>query len=112
MVDRSNDENGLIDNFTIPNGVKVIEVYASAYITYGTEHIISLKVSRSSYESWINISDEYSISEKVYVGVTPNKEYSIYTEAETREQEDCKIDRLYIKYSQEINKKTPTVTDY
>lgn len=110
-MDRSNDENDLIDNFTIPNGVKVIEVHASAYTAYDTMHIITLNVS-SSGGDWIVITGEKSIYHTVYVGVTPNKEYYIRTYAETREGEDCKIDRLYIKYSSEINKKTPTITDY
>lgn len=111
-MDRSNDKNGLIDDFTILNGVKVIEVYASAYITYGTEHIISLTVESSSSGQWIYNTGEGNTNDTVYVGVTPNKKYYIRTYAETREGEDCKIDRLYIKYSSEINKKTPTVTDY
>ena len=89
----------------------MIEVYASAYITYGTEHIIALDVSSNSSQ-WIFATELYNVYRTVYVGVTPNKEYYIRTYAETREQEDCKIDRLYIKYSSEINKKTPTITDY
>lgn len=110
-MDRSNDENGLIDNFTIPNGVKVIEVYASAYITNDTAHNIHLSV-RSSGGDWINITGETTVYHTVYIGVTPNKEYYIHTHAETREIEDCKISRLYIRYSPEINNKTPTIYDY
>lgn len=110
-MDRSNDENDLTDTFTIPNGVKVIKVYASAYITDGTEHYISLNVI-SIGGIWIRIDDIGIVSHTVYVGVTPNKEYYIRTYAETREMEDCEIVRLYIQYSPEINKKTPTVTDY
>lgn len=110
-MDRSNDENGLNDDFTIPNGVKVIKVYASAYITNNTEHIINLSVV-SSGGNWIFINGETSIHHTVYVGVTPNKKYYIRAYAETREVEDCKIDRLYIKYSPEINKQTPTIIDY
>lgn len=111
-MDRSNDENDLIDNFTIPNGVKVIEVYASAYITDGTMHIINLSVVNGSGVSWIFISDENRIDHTVYVGVTPNKQYYIRTYAETREIKDCKISRLYIRYSPEINRRTPTIIDY
>lgn len=110
-MDRSNDENDLIDTFTIPNGVKVIKVYACAYITDGTEHYITLNVN-SIGGNWIRIRDIGIVSSTVYVGVTPNKEYYIHTNAETREMEDCEIVRLYIQYSPEINKKTPTVTDY
>ena len=110
-MNRSNDKNDLTDTFTIPNGVKVIKVYASAYITDGTEHYISLNVI-SNGGNWIRIDDIGSVSHTVYVGVTPNKKYHISTYAVTREMEDCKIDRLYIQYSPEINKKTPTVTDY
>lgn len=110
-MDRSNDKNDLTDTFTIPNGVKVIKVYASAYITDGTNHYISLNVI-SIGGIWISINDIGIVSHTVYVGVTPNKEYCINTYAVTREGEDCKIDRFYIRYSPEINKKTPTVTDY
>lgn len=111
LVDRSNDENGLNDDFIIPNGVKVIEVYASAYISGGTEHIISLTVDSSSGQ-WIYTTGEGNTSHTVYVGVIPNKKYYTYIHAETREGEDCKIDRFYIKYSPEINKQTPTITGY
>lgn len=89
----------------------MIEVYASAYITDGTEHYISLNVI-SIGGIWIRIDDIGIVSRTVYVGVTPNKEYYIHTYAETREMEDCEIVRFYIKYSPEINNETPTVTDY
>lgn len=111
-MDRSNDENDLIDTFTIPNGVKVIKVYASAYITDSTEHYIALNVNSIGGNRWIDTDGIGIVSHTVYVGVTPNKEYYIRTYAETREMEDCTIDRLYIQYSPEINKQTPTVTDY
>lgn len=112
-MDRSNDENDLTDIFTIPNGVKVIEVYASAYISDNIiSHIINLCVYSGSGERWISKDDEHDVFHTVYVGVTPNKEYYVYTLAETRENDDCKIDRFYIKYSPEINKQTPTITDY
>lgn len=111
-MDRSNDDNDLNDDFTIPNGVKVIEVYASAYITYYTMHIINLSVISSSNGYWILSDDKSSVFHTVYVGVTPNKEYYIRTYAETIEDEDCKISRLYIRYSPEINRRTPTIIDY
>lgn len=110
-MDRSNDDNDLEEYFTIPNGVKVIEVYASAYIIDGTDHIIRLSVYSDS-STWIYASDDGGIYHTVYVGVTPNKKYHVYAVTESRENEDCKIDRFYIKYSPEINNKTPTVTDY
>ena len=111
LVDLSNEDSDLNESFTIPNGVKVIEVHASAYITDYTSHIINLYVY-SSGGLWIFKQNERDAFHTVYVGVTPNKNYYVHAYAETREGEDCTIDRFYIKYSPEINKQTPTVTDY
>lgn len=109
-MDRSNDDNSITEYITIPNGVKVIEVYAAAHITDNIYHLIRLYIS--SNKSWFSSSDYMGIDGTVYVGVTPNKQYTVYVDTETREGEDCKIDRFYIKYSPAINNKTPTVTDY
>lgn len=109
-MDRYNNDNSITNYITIPNGVKVIEVYAAAHITHNTYHLIELGIS--SNKSWFFSSDYTEIDGTVYVGVTPNKQYTVYVGTNTREGEDCKIDRFYIKYSPAINNKTPTVTDY
>ena len=112
LVDRSNDENGLNDEFIIPNGVKVIEVYASAHIVDNTEHYIALDARSGNGKMWCSNTGITSVECTEYIGVTPNKRYHVYVDTDTRENEDCDIDRFYIKYSPEINNKTPTVTDY
>ena len=110
LVDRSNDDNSITEYITIPNGVKAIEVYAAAHITDNTDHLINLYIS--SNKSWFCSSGYMEIDGTVYVGVTPNKRYTVYVDTKTRDGEDCRIDRFYIKYSLAINNKTPTVTDY
>lgn len=109
-MNRSNDGAVITEYITIPNGVKVIEVYTSAHITDNTDHWIGLNIVSGK----ISFSDGnyMSIDSTAYFGVIPNRHYSVYVETATREMEDCEIDRFYIRYSPEINKKTPTVTDY
>lgn len=46
-----------------------------------------------------------------YVGVTPNKQYTITVSFSTNSGYPI-VDRYYIRYSPEINNKTPTIYDY
>ena len=112
LVDKS-EYNSIEETITIPNGVKVIEVYASAHIVDNTEHYIALDArSSGNGKMWCSNTGITSVECTEYIGVTPNKRYHVYVDTGTRENEDCDIDRFYIKYSPEINNKTPTVTDY
>ena len=106
-------DNSITITITIPNGVKVIEVFAEASANY----------DNPDYDVWLNIFsnnkpwyDGSSNGDDVvaftgYIGVTPNKQYSItvYTNMHVGRST---IDRFYIRYSPEINNQTPTVTDY
>lgn len=110
-MDRSGS-NDIEETITIPNGVKVIEVYVSAYIDDNTNHYIELYVgSRSKMWFYNNTGLTYDNC-MVWIGVTPNKQYTVSVSTNTREGEDCTIDTFQIRYSPEINNKTPTVTDY
>ena len=110
LINESDIDGSATRYITIPNGVKVIEVYASAHIVDNILHYINLAVGSSRV--WCYNKDIESVECTEYIGVTPNKRYHVYVDIDTREGDDCDIDRFYIKYSPEINNKTPTVTDY
>lgn len=96
---------------TIPNGIKVIEVYGysqNADIFEG----MNIKVY-SDNKTWFYAEDENIAYVKGYVGVTPNKQYTVTMSASTDSTEDyLDIETFYIKYSPEINNKTPDIYDY
>lgn len=97
---------------TIPNGVKVIEVYAEASSDNQVEsEMVYINVS-SSNKSWYGSSGNYGAIIRGYVGVTPNKQYAVALSVNSRLDNTAIAYRYYIKYSPEINKQTPTVTDY
>ena len=93
---------------TIPSGVKVINVYASCY-SRGVDDIISISVSGN--KPWLSNDDYYDVATYGYIGVTPNKQYTVEVSADTPYRR-VYIDSFYIKYSPEINKQTPDVYDY
>lgn len=98
---------------TIPNGVKVIEVYAEAESdAESVVEFISLEVFSNNKIWCSNNTQDYHVSIIGYIGVTPNKQYTLNLESDSRINGNITIDRFYIKYSPEINNKTPTVTDY
>lgn len=66
----------------------------------------------SSNKSWYGTPDNYSAIISGYVGVTPNKQYTVALTVNSRLDNSAIAYRYYIKYSPEINKQTPTVTDY
>lgn len=115
MINESDISDSAIRYITIPNGVKVIEVYATA--TSDVESVVErvfLQLS-SNNKKWCNndtSDDTYHTVISGYVGVTPNKQYTLNLEFDSRLNASITIDRFYIKYSPEINNKTPTVTDY
>ena len=96
---------------TIPSGIKVINVYASCYSDDSTE-VLFLSVSNdSNHKFWLDNNDYNSVASDEYIGVTPNKQYSVTAIANAHDG-NAYIDSFYIQYSPEINNKTPTVTDY
>lgn len=94
---------------TVPAGVKVLkvagdvyhehegEVALDVYSVNGNKYWLSLWYYESAYDTW-------------YVGVTPNKSYTLRlsTDSETGAESGS----VTISYSQSINNQTPKVTDY
>lgn len=114
LVNESNtDVDYITKTITIPNGVKVIVVFASCFTPDYNTDTITIKVSstNSKYRTWFGNNDYYDVSTQGYVGVTPNKQYTVTASANTHEGR-IYINRFYIMYSPEINNKTPTITDY
>ena len=97
---------------TIPNGINVIELNAeNNYDSSGdTEAYVSITVS-SNNKQWCSNGDLNSVWCSEYIGVTPNKQYTVTVEP-GGEFDNSYTAYFYIKYSPEINKQTPTVTDY
>lgn len=110
-MNRSNDGADITEYITIPNGVKVIEVYGYAYMNNETHYGIQMKV-KSNNKVWAEANGDEAAEFNRYIGVTSNKQYTINMYARSRMGEDYTIETFYIKYSPEINKQTPTVTDY
>ena len=110
LVDESNFAN-ITRVITIPNKVKVISV--SAYgendndIAHWEDRPIDMRV-KSSNRLWYTGSDNGSTSFSVYIGVTPNKQYTIRANVSGADA----LMNLYIGYSPEINNETPTIYDY
>ena len=102
------DVDRITKTITIPSGVKVINVYASCY-SKGTSLPIFIGVSGN--KRWLSNVDVYDVETDGYIGVTPNKQYTVEVSADTNYGRVF-IDRFYIEYSPEINKQTPTTTDY
>lgn len=65
----------------------------------------------SNNKQWCNDSSDGYVECNEYIGVTPNKQYTVTMKAEGEFGGDFTA-YFYIKYSPEINNKTPTVTDY
>lgn len=106
-----NDETSYITRtITIPNGVKVIEVYADCNWYDSEESNVYVYVG-SNNKTWISNYELNSIMCTEYIGVTPNKQYAVNMRT-SAELGDSYNNHFYIKYSSEINKKTPTITDY
>ena len=110
LVENESDYDYITETITIPNGIKVIEVHASASADY-TDYPIVLSI-RSDNKHWhSDDGDYYGISYNGYIGVTPNKQYTVNVSVSGRDV-NGHIDSFYIRYSPEINNKTPTIKDY
>lgn len=89
---------------TVPAGVKVLiyhehegEVALDVYSVNGKKYWLSLWDYNSAYNIW-------------YVGVTPNKSYTL--KLSTYSETGTESGGVTISYSQSINNQTPKVTDY
>lgn len=94
---------------TVPAGVRVLKVTGDVYHEHEGE--VALDVySVNSKKYWLSVYGYESAIDTWYVGVTPNKSYTLklVTSSETG-AESGSVD---ISYSQSINNQTPKVTDY
>lgn len=94
---------------TVPAGVKVLKVSGDVYHEHEGE--VALDVySVKSKKYWLSVYNYESASDIWYVGVTPNKSYTL--KLSTDSETDTESGSVDISYSQSINNQTPKVTDY
>jgi hypothetical protein len=94
---------------TVPAGVKVLKVAGD--VSHEGEGEVALDVySVNSKKYWLSLWNYEYANDIWYVGVTPNKSYTLKlsTESETGTESGS----VTISYSQSINNQTPKVTDY
>ena len=94
---------------TVPAGVKVLKVSGDVYHEHEGE--VALDVySVNSKKYWLSVYNYEYASDIWYVGVTPNKSYTLKlsTDSETGTESGS----VTISYSQSINNQKPKVTDY
>lgn len=94
---------------TVPAGVKVLKVEGDVFHEHEGE--VALDVySVNSKKYWLSVYDYGSGSDIWYVGVTPNKSYTL--KLSTASETSTESGSVTISYSQSINNQTPKVTDY
>lgn len=94
---------------TVPAGVRVLKVDGDVY--HEGEGEVALDVySVNGKKYWLSVYGYESAIDTWYVGVTPNKSYTLKlsTDSETGTESGS----VTISYSQSINNQTPKVTDY
>lgn len=94
---------------TVPAGVKVLKVEGDV----GHEHEgeVALDVySVNGKKYWLSLWDYENTYDIWYVGVTPNKSYTL--KLSTSSETGAESGSVTISYSQSINNQTPKVTDY
>lgn len=94
---------------TVPAGVKVLKVLGDVYHEHEGEVVLDV-YSVNSKKYWLSVYNYEYASDIWYVGVTPNKSYTLKlsTDSETGTESGS----VTISYSQSINNQTPKVTDY
>lgn len=94
---------------TVPAGVKVLKVSGDVYHEHEGE--VALDVySVNSKKYWLSVYNYEYASDIWYVGVTPNKSYTL--KLSTDSETGTELGSVTISYSQSINNQTPKVTDY
>lgn len=94
---------------TVPAGVKVLKVSGDVYHEHEGE--VALDVySVNSKKYWLSVYNYEYASDIWYVGVTPNKSYTL--KLSTDSETGTESGGVTISYSQSINNQTPKVTDY
>lgn len=95
-----------IKTITIPAGCKVVEAYCYTMAS-GADNAEVIVYDTINNKLWCHIvGDFYGATDIAYVGVTPNKTYTLSVRGRG-DNPTCEI-----SYSKNINNKTPTVTDY
>lgn len=94
---------------TVPAGVKVLKVDGDVY--HEGEGEVTLDVySVNGKKYWLSLWGYNSAYDIWYVGVTPNKSYTL--KLSTSSETGTESGSVTISYSQSINNQTPKVTDY
>lgn len=94
---------------TVPAGVRVLKVLGDVYHEHEGE--VALDVySVNSKKYWLSVYNYAYASAFWYVGVTPNKSYTL--KLSTDSETGTESGGVTISYSQSINYQTPKVTDY
>lgn len=94
---------------TVPAGVKVLKVEGDVYHEHEGE--VALHVySVNGKKYWLSLLDYESAYDSRYIGVTPNKSYTL--KLSTSSETGAESGSVTISYSQSINNQTPSVTDY
>lgn len=94
---------------TVPAGVKVLKVEGDVY--HENEGEVALDVySVNGKKYWLSLWDYENAYDIWYVGVTPNKSYTL--KLSTSSETGTESGNVVISYSQSINNQTPKVTDY
>lgn len=94
---------------TVPAGVKVLKVEGDVYHEHKGE--VALDVySVNGKKYWLSLWDYEDAYDIWYVGVTPNKSYTL--KLSTYSETGIESGSVTISYSQSINNQTPKVTDY
>lgn len=94
---------------TVPAGVKVLKVEGGVYHEHEGE--VALDVySVNGKKYWLSVYNYEYASDIWYVGVTPNKSYTL--KLSTDSETGTESGNVVISYSQSINNQTPKVTDY
>lgn len=94
---------------TVPAGVKVLKVEGDVYHEHEGE--VALDVySVNGKKYWLSLWGYESAYDIWYVGVTPNKSYTL--KLGTSSETGTESGSVVISYSQSINNRMPKVTDY
>lgn len=94
---------------TVPAGVKVLKVSGDVYQEHEGEVVLDV-YSVNGKKYWLSVYNYEYASDIWYVGVTPNKSYTL--KLSTSSETGTESGSVTISYSQSINNQTPKVTDY
>lgn len=94
---------------TVPAGVQVLKIVGDIY--HENEGEVALDVySVNGKKYWLSLWDYEGAYGLRYIGVTPNKSYTLRIGASS--STGTESGTVWISYSQSINNQTPSVTDY